>query len=174
MEETFANYLTKVGACVVAGDDDYKIVGFKTNPYILFEDWKEQKPCHLQHIVPKQVPAEVAQWYEENADDLEFNLWRYIYSFDEHQGEFMHNFIDRNPLALDTIINMKHGYISERTRLFKLVNPVTQRYLHKDRNTGMLFELSKLNDDKNNQGIFNGVEIQELGASFYKKVEIKE
>lgn len=63
------------------------------------------------------VPEFVAEWFEENKTELEYNIWEYIYNFGEHEEKsddfysFMNN-TDNNPIS--TLILMKYGYYVEK------------------------------------------------------------
>lgn len=58
------------------------------------------------------VPQFVADWYEENKDNLEFNIFDYVYRFDQNAGfDFKDWFDDFNTKPIQTLVNMhQFGY----------------------------------------------------------------
>lgn len=68
------------------------------------------------------VPQFVADWYEENKDDLEYSIWNYMYSWDSQEDSEFKNWFDHaknNPLQ--TIINMhQFGYEVEKEKRYKV------------------------------------------------------
>ncbi|EKZ4625906.1 DUF1642 domain-containing protein [Listeria monocytogenes] len=66
------------------------------------------------------VPQFVADWYEDNKDDLEYNLWKYIRNWDEQDCysnfyDFM-NYDYNEPI--ETILKMQYGYEIEKEPLY--------------------------------------------------------
>lgn len=174
MNITFADYLTKNGACVVQDGGEYKIVGFKSNPYLLFENWSEHAFCNLEHIKAHKVSQEVADWYEDNKQDLEFRLWQYIHDFDNHFGEPFYDFIDLNPHAIEILLSMKHGYITEgKIEKYALVNPLTKKRLVFDKKANIYYEESdkflKKTDDEELKITFTLREIKAMNANLYER-----
>ncbi|WP_457998271.1 DUF1642 domain-containing protein [Enterococcus faecium] len=87
------------------------------------------------------VPKFVAEWFEENKDDLEFPIWELCvdsYGFKDEYG--MLNWIqqsENNPI--ETLIRMKDGYEVEKEPLYYVKLPVVyfnhldlETYLMKD------------------------------------------
>ena len=66
------------------------------------------------------VPQFVADWYEENKDDLEFNIFDYVYRFDQNAGfDFKDWFDDFNTKPFQTLINMhQFGYEVEKEKRY--------------------------------------------------------
>ena len=58
----------------------------------------------------------VADWYEENKDNLEFNIFDYVYRFDQNAGfDFKDWFDDFNTKPIQTLVNMhQFGYTIEK------------------------------------------------------------
>lgn len=71
---------------------------------------------------PKKVaiPQFVAEWYEEHKDNLEYNIWEYIYNWDKQnvsQIKTWFNYSSNKPLQ--TLINMKQfGYEVEKEKRY--------------------------------------------------------
>lgn len=60
---------------------------------------------------PVEVPQCVADWYEENKDNLDYNLWNFIMDWDEQGPSGFKQWIDENKEAFKTIVNMhQFGY----------------------------------------------------------------
>lgn len=61
------------------------------------------------------VPQFVADWFEDNEDYLDNNIWQYVYGWDdqEHGNEFFEWFANCDK-PIETIIRMKDGYDVEK------------------------------------------------------------
>ena len=66
------------------------------------------------------VPQFVADWYEENKTNLEYNIWEYIYNWDKQnisQIKIWFDYSSNKPLQ--TLINMKQfGYEVEKEKRY--------------------------------------------------------
>ena len=62
----------------------------------------------------------VADWYEENKDNLEFNIFDYVYRFDQNAGfDFKDWFDDFNTKPIQTLVNMhQFGYEVEKEKRY--------------------------------------------------------
>lgn len=83
----------------------------------------------------------VADWYEENKDNLEFNIFDYVYRFDQNAGfDFKDWFDDFNTKPIQTLVNMhQFGYEVEKEKLVKVKLKGTGQYLCND-DTGLHFQ----------------------------------
>lgn len=63
-----------------------------------------------------KVPQFVAEWYEENKTNLEYNIWEYIYNWDKQNVSQIKTWFDYSSnKPLQTLINMKQfGYEVEK------------------------------------------------------------
>lgn len=62
-------------------------------------------------VSPVKVPQFVAEWFEKNKDDLEFNIWKYIRNWNEHPKDGFQMFMNNGPSKpIETLIRMKDGY----------------------------------------------------------------
>ena len=81
------------------------------------------------------VPQFVANWYEKNKHNLEFNMWDYVYMFDEQEEtSFKKWFNDPKTKPFQTLVNMhQFGYtVEERYRVsLKNGQPLLKAYLGK-------------------------------------------
>ena len=66
------------------------------------------------------VPQFVADWYEEHKDNLEFNIFDYVYQFDQNAGfDFKDWFDDFNTKPIQTLVNMhQFGYEVEEEKRY--------------------------------------------------------
>lgn len=75
-------------------------------------------------LVP-EVPQCVADWYEDNKGNLDYNLWNYIMDWDEQEPSDFHNWFNASNKAFQTIVNMhQFGYKlkEEKKYLVKMKN----------------------------------------------------
>lgn len=88
-----------------------------------------------------KVPQFVADWYEENKDDFEGNLYRCAYnipsSFDGAKlSEFERWFLNASTKAFQTLVNMhQFGYEVEEEKRYRVKVKTTGQYLRKDENS---------------------------------------
>ena len=63
-------------------------------------------------LFPKPVvPQCVADWYEENKKDFDYNLWDYLTSWDRQKGSDFKKWINNEIDVLQTLVNMhQFGY----------------------------------------------------------------
>ena len=66
------------------------------------------------------VPQFVADWYEKHKNSLEFNIFDYVYRFDQNEeSDFKDWFDDINTNAFQTLVNMhQFGYEVEREKRY--------------------------------------------------------
>ena len=70
-----------------------------------------------------KVPQFVADWYEENKDDLEFNLYKFFIKFYENKLRTdLYCWFDSNDnKPIETLVKMKlYGYEVEKEKLYKV------------------------------------------------------
>ena len=78
------------------------------------------------------VPQFVADWYEDNQDDFEFNLYRLCVDYDncELDKKMMIWFFDKNNNPIQTLTAMHRlGYEVEKEKLYRAKNKQTGEYL---------------------------------------------
>lgn len=83
---------------------------------------------------PKKVaiPQFVAEWYEEHKDNLEYNIWEYIYNWDKQNVSQIKTWFDYSSnKPLQTLINMKQfGYeVEKEPRYTVKIKTVLGQYL---------------------------------------------
>lgn len=72
------------------------------------------------------VPQYVADWYEENKDDLEYNLYKLCIDFHEQKlrADLYGWFNDDNNKSIETLVLMhKFGYEVEKEKLYRVELP---------------------------------------------------
>lgn len=76
------------------------------------------------------VPQFVADWYEEHKDNLEFNIFDYVYRFDQNAGfDFKDWFDDFNTKPIQTLVNMhQFGYEVEKEKRYRISMPKARNY----------------------------------------------
>ena len=95
-----------------------------------------------------KVPQCVADWYEENKDDFEGNLFRYIINissiFDGAKlNEFDRWFLNASTKPFQTLVNMhQFGYEIEKEKQYLVKIKATKHYLVKDGNGKIFFSLA--------------------------------
>ena len=82
----------------------------------------------LDEPQPVKVPQFVADWYEENKDDFEFNVWDWIAFRKEPEKlenkEFNDWINDGEGNPIQTLVNMhQFGYEVEKEKRYKVVMP---------------------------------------------------
>lgn len=85
-----------------------------------------------EELIP-EVPAYVAEWYEDNKGNLDYNLWNYIMDWDEQEPDKFLSWFNSSSKAFKTIVNMhQFGYKikKEKKYLVKLIQG--GQYLHTD------------------------------------------
>ena len=68
------------------------------------------------------VPQFVADWYEKNKTNLEYNIWEYIYNWDKQNVSQIKTWFDYSSnKPLQTLINMKQfGYEVEKEKRYSV------------------------------------------------------
>lgn len=80
-----------------------------------------------------EVPQYVADWYEDNKGNLDYNLWNYIMDWEDTEEDSFKRWVNSSKDAFQTIINMhQFGYEikEEKKYLVKLIQG--GQYLHTD------------------------------------------
>ena len=96
-----------------------KITGLMINNPCLKENWinegisevfKRTENFFNKELVP-EVPQYVADWYEENKDNLDYNLWNFIMDWEDTEEDNFKKWVNNSKDAFQTIINMhQFGY----------------------------------------------------------------
>lgn len=125
-----------------------KITGLKNVRQGVPENWynkgvddsfKYIKNFFNKVFVP-EVPQYVADWYESNKKNLDYNLWNYVYDWEDQEDSEFQSWFNNSKEAYQTIINMhQFGYKikNEKKYLVKLIQG--GQYLHTDQSGGTYF-----------------------------------
>lgn len=124
-----------------------------------------------KEFVP-EVPQYVADWYEDNKGNLDYNLWNYIIDWEDTEEDSFKRWVNSSKDAFQTIINMhQYGYEikEEKKYLVKLIQG--GQYLHTDHSGETYFiAFSQSNYTKNKleelnlEWVFDcpGIELEEV------------
>ena len=83
-----------------------------------------------KELVP-EVPQYVADWYEENKVNLDYNLWNYIMDWEDTEEDSFKRWVNNSKDAFQTIINMhQFGYKVEKVDLYRVKLIHGGQYLH--------------------------------------------
>ena len=83
-----------------------------------------------KELVP-EVPQYVADWYEENKGNLDYNLWNYIIDWEDTEEDSFKRWVNNSKDAFQTIINMhQFGYKVEKVGLYRVKLIHGGQYLH--------------------------------------------
>lgn len=82
------------------------------------------------------VPQFVADWYEENKDNLEINIFNYVYIINDNENStFKKWFVDSVTKPFQTLVNMhQFGYTVEKEKRYTVRLKYTDDYLVKTNN----------------------------------------
>lgn len=126
---------------------------------IFLEDLRE-----LDELQKVQVPQFVADWYEANKDDFEYNVWDWISSKDEPekiQSEFAFWVNDAENNPIQTLVNMhQFGYTVEKEPKYTVKIKSVNQYLVRNTDEDFLGFLQSRLKSK-----FTRKELEEAGLS---------
>lgn len=78
-----------------------------------------------------EVPQYVADWYEYNKGNLDYNLWNYIMDWEYTEEDNFKRWINNSKDAFQTIINMhQFGYNVKKVDLYRVKLIHGGQYLH--------------------------------------------
>ncbi|MBW8140222.1 DUF1642 domain-containing protein [Streptococcus pneumoniae] len=123
-----------------------------------------------------KVPQFVADWYEENKDSFEFNVWDWIAFRDEakklENREFNNWINDSRENPIQTLVNMhQFGYEVEEEKRYLVRIKATKHYFYKNGNGRVYFSLAykscftkKQLEDADFGWVFDcpGIEVEEV------------
>ena len=73
----------------------------------------------LDEPKPVKVPQFVADWYERNENNLDYNIWEYIYNWDDQEESEFKNWFNCSKKAFQTLVNMhQFGYEVEEEKRY--------------------------------------------------------
>lgn len=94
------------------------------------EVFKRTENFFNKELVP-EVHQYVADWYEENKGNLDYNLWNYIMDWEDAEEDEFKRWVNNSKDAFQTIINMhQFGYKVEKVDLYRVKLIHGGQYLH--------------------------------------------
>lgn len=85
-----------------------------------------------KELVP-EVPQYVADWYEENKKNLDYNIWNYIMDWEDIEEDSFKRWVNNSKDAFQTIINMhQFGYKIENGKKYLVKLIQGGQYLYTD------------------------------------------
>ena len=98
-----------------------------------------------------EVPQYVADWYEENKKNLDYNIWNYIMDWEDIEEDSFKRWVNNSKDAFQTIINMhQFGYKIENGKKYLVKLIQGGQYLYTDRSGETYFTaFSQSNYTKN-------------------------
>lgn len=95
---------------------------------------KEEKPkVTLDEPQKPVVPKFVAEWFEDNKDDLEFAIWELCADSYGSAQQGMLDWIQQSEnKPIETLVRMKDDYEVEKEPLYYVKEPVTGQFLIRD------------------------------------------
>ena len=137
-----------------------------------YEQGKLEGMVEREKVKVKQF---VADWYEENKDSFEFNVWDWIAFRDEakkiENREFNNWINDSRENPIQILVNMhQFGYEIEKEKQYLVKIKATKHYLVKDGNGKIFFSLAF-------KGYFTKKELEEAGFGWVfdcEGVEVQE
>lgn len=100
---------------------------------IFIEDLKQ-----LDESRKVKVKQFVADWYERNENDLDYNIWDYIYNWEDQEESEFKNWFNCSKKALQTLVNMhQFGYEVDEEKRYRvkmkgIVNALSFLSYHKN------------------------------------------
>lgn len=120
-----------------------------------------------------EVPQFVADWFEENKDNLDFRIWEYIKYWDGQEKDDFYNFMDKND-SIETLIRMKiEGYTVKKEQLYVLKNKNTGNILYRqpmEAGNNLLEVIATVYEERTR---FTQAEIDKLHTGSYEQIEVK-
>lgn len=98
-----------------------------------------------------EVPQYVADWYEENKKNLDYNIWNYIMDWEDTEEDSFKRWVNNSKDAFQTIINMhQFGYKIENGKKYLVKLIQGGQYLYTDHSGETYFtSFSQSNYTKN-------------------------
>lgn len=72
-----------------------------------------------------KVPAFVAEWFEENKQNLEYRIWKYIKNWDDKEQDDFKDWMNTDGCSLEILTRMKYGYEVEEEPKYYIELPGT-------------------------------------------------
>lgn len=120
--------IDKIGGLELVNPDGY---GARYNKGV--RDAKARVVSFFNKELVSEVPQYVIDWYEENKDNLDYNLWNYIRDWEDTEEDSFKRWVNNSKDAFQTIINMhQFGYKIEEEKKYLVKLILGGQYLHTD------------------------------------------
>ena len=84
----------------------------------------------LDEPQPVKVPQFVADWYERNENDLDYNIWDYIYNWEDQEESEFKNWFNCSKKAFQTLVNMhQFGYEVDEEKRYLVKIKASGQYI---------------------------------------------
>lgn len=85
------------------------------------------------------IPQFVADWYEENKDSFDYNLWEYLVGWEEQEPSDFKNWINNRNNAFQILVNMhQFGYTVEKEKRYFVKLKAVDQYLVRNEDENFL------------------------------------
>lgn len=82
----------------------------------------------------------VADWYEGKKDNLDYNIWNYVYEWEHQEEDEFRNWFNHSNKVFQTLVNMhQFGYTVEKEKRYEVKLKNTDDYLVKTNNDDYRF-----------------------------------
>ena len=115
--------------------DEFSSIGMNLSTTIKFKElWIDI--LELDEPQKPVVPQFVANWYEKNKHNLEFNMWDYVYMFDkQEETSFKKWFNNQKTKPFQILVSMlQFGYEVEKEKRYEVKLKNTDDYIVKTNN----------------------------------------
>lgn len=128
----------------------------------------------LDEPQPVKVKQFVADWYERNKNNLDYNIWEYIYNWDDQEESEFKNWFNCSKKEFQTLVNMhQFGYEVDEEKRYLVKIKASGQYIMNNPDENAVFfyssrAYSKLTRKELEEAgfgwVFNceGVEIEEV------------
>lgn len=118
----------KIGGLEFVNPDEY---GAKYNKGV--REAKARVDSFFNKELEPEVPQYVADWYEENKKNLDYNIWNYIMDWEDIEEDSFKRWVNNSKDAFQTIINMhQFGYKIENGKKYLVKLIQGGQYLYTD------------------------------------------
>ncbi len=95
---------------------------------------------------PRKVKVKqfVADWYERNENDLDYNIWDYIYNWEDQEESEFKNWFNCSKKAFQTLVNMhQFGYEVDEEKRYLVKIKASGQYIMNNPDENAVFFLQQ-------------------------------
>ena len=94
----------------------------------------------LDEPQPVKVKQFVADWYERNKNNLDYNIWEYIYNWDDQEESEFKNWFNCSKKAFQTLVNMhQFGYEVDEEKRYLVKIKASGQYIMSNPDENAIF-----------------------------------